>query len=348
MTFRMPAEWEKHERTLIAWPCREWSWGETLEQGRSEFAAVANSLVEFEAVTMVCATEAQAADARNRLSARVEVMVAPMDGSWLRDNGPIFVTDGSRREARHFVFNAWGERHADRDRDARLGATLGKRFADATEAVDIVLEGGAVATDGAGILVAPEGCVMHPTRNWYLTRDQVEQGLKNSLGLEQVVWIPQGLAEDMQRDEERMYYGTDGHIDLFFDFIAPGECLLLSVPEGDGNHGHLLSARAELERHGIRVNAFDYMASFEVGGRRYVAPYLNFYVCNGALLVPVAQEDPDMDEQALRELARYWPGREIIAIPLRAGLMQGGGIHCLTQQVPAVQSDDDAVRGETC
>ncbi|MEO0380539.1 MAG: agmatine deiminase family protein, partial [Pseudomonadota bacterium] len=93
--FRMPAEWEPHQRTFIGWPCREWSWGATLEQGRDEFAAVANTIVAFEPVTMVCTNAEQATDARRRLSRDVDILVRPMDGSWLRDNGPLFVSDGN-------------------------------------------------------------------------------------------------------------------------------------------------------------------------------------------------------------------------------------------------------------
>ena len=172
MSLRMPAEWDPHERTLIGWPCRPASWGDTLELGRSEFAAVANAIASFEPVTMVCASDGDAAVARARLSAKVDIAIHPMDGSWLCDNGPIFVTDGKRREARHFRFNAWGERHALRDRDAALGATLASALGDKTVPVDLVLEGGAIATDGAGTIVVTEGCVMNPNRSWNITRSR--------------------------------------------------------------------------------------------------------------------------------------------------------------------------------
>ena len=102
MSFRMPAEWAPHERTLMGWPCRTSSWGQSLEQGRSEFAAVANAIAAFEPVTMVCATAEQEAQARARLTSNVETAIHPMDGSWLRDNGPLFVLDGSQRNAPHF------------------------------------------------------------------------------------------------------------------------------------------------------------------------------------------------------------------------------------------------------
>jgi agmatine deiminase len=334
MTFRMPAEWEPHERTLIGWPCRLSSWGGTLAQGRAEFAAVANAIAAFEPVTMVCASEADAAGARPVLASNVEIAVHPMDGSWLRDNGPIFVTDGRTRRARHFRFNGWGERHAQRDRDARLGATLARSLGDPVDFVDVVLEGGAVSVDGAGTMVAPEGCIMHANRNWYLTRDEAEARLKEALGLSRLIWLPHGLAEDLIRDPDRMYYGTDGHIDLFFSFIAKNRALILAVPENDPNAAHLAQSRNILEAAGMEVVEFPYMSSFEASGRHFIAPYLNFYICNGAVIVPVAGSDRDMDEEALTAISREFPSRQIIGIEVRASPMQGGAIHCMTQQVP--------------
>ena len=336
MIYRMPAEWERHERTLIGWPCRASSWGDTLAQGRAEFASVANAIAAFEPVTMVCASATDAAIARPMLSSADEIAVHPMDGSWLRDNGPIFVTDGTKRRARHFRFNAWGERHAQRDRDARLGRTLAESLGDPVDFVDVVLEGGAVSIDGAGTMVAPENCVMHPTRNWYLTRDQVEASLKDALGLHRIIWLGQGLVEDLARDPDRMYYGTDGHIDLFFCFIAPNRALMLQVPESDPNAPHLAASRQRLEAAGIEVVGFPYMSGFTSGDRFVIAPYLNFYICNGAVIVPVPGAEPDLDAEALKAIGTHFPNREVIAIPMRAGPMQGGAIHCLTQQVPAV------------
>ena len=334
--FRMPAEWEPHARTLIGWPCREWSWGSTLEQGRDEFASVANTIAAFEPVTMVCATEAQADNAKRRLSASVDILVRPMDGSWLRDNGPIFVSDGKTLEARHFKFNAWGERHADRDRDARLGGTLARDLGVPVTPVDIVLEGGAVTVDGAGSMIAPEGCVLHPTRNWYLSKEEVESGLQEALGLDRIVWISEGLTEDQTRDPERMYYGTDGHIDLFMCFIDVNRVLMLEVPQDNVNAKALASARSVLEAAGIEVVGFPYMSGFEAEGRHFIAPYMNFYIFNGGVVMPQAGEDPEADEAARLALADYFPNREVIGIPMRAAPMQGGAIHCLTQQVPAI------------
>lgn len=334
--FRMPAEWERHERTLMGWPCRISSWQHTLEQGRAEFAAVANAIAQFEPVTMVCADQGQAAAAQRVLSSAVDVVVRPMDGSWLRDNGPLFVTDGRMRRARHFRFNAWGERHASRDRDARLGRTLAEDLGIPVDEVDVVLEGGAVAIDGTGLMVAPESCVMHPSRNWYLSRDIVEARIIEALGLSRIVWLGQGLAEDSVRDPDRVYYGTDGHADLFFCFIGPSRALMLKADDGDPNAPHLAASKALLQREGVEVVDFPYMSGFHDEGRWIIAPYLNFYFCNGAAIVPVAGAEPDKDQGATAYLASLLPGRQIVPVPMRAAPRQGGAIHCMTQQVPTV------------
>jgi agmatine deiminase len=335
MTFRMPAEWENHERTLMCWPCREYSWGHTLEQGRREFAAVANAISAFEPVTMVARNEEQAAQARGMLAGKVDVVVRAIDGSWLRDNGPLFVTDGQTRRARHFRFNAWGERHAQRDRDARLGRTLAEDLGDEVDFIDVVLEGGAVSIDGTGTMIAPEGCVMHESRNWYLTRDQVEAEIKAALGLNRIIWLGQGLAEDTVRDPARMYYGTDGHADLFLAFIGPNRVLLLAPPANDPNEQHLAKSRATLRAAGVEIIDFPYMSGFMDDGNWIIAPYMNFYFCNGAVIVPVAGEEPDKDQDALAFLSRLFADRQVVGVNLRAGPRQGGAIHCMTMQVPA-------------
>jgi agmatine deiminase len=301
-----------------------------LERGRAEFAAVANAIAEFEPVTVVCANTLDVAGARAALSARVDIAIHAMDGSWLRDNGPIFITDGARREARHFKFNGWGERHALRDRDAALGAILGSEFADAVQPVDVVLEGGAIAVNGAGTIVTTEGCVMHALRNWQHSKHEVEDRILKALGATRVIWLAQGLEEDLDRT-----YGTDGHIDLFFDFVSENRCLLLSVPYDDINYRHLTGSKEALHAAGIEVIDFPYMSSFKSGDRRVIAPYLNFYACNGAVIVPVAGEDTAMDRSALALIREHFPGRQVVGVRMRAALVQGGAIHCLTQQIPA-------------
>jgi agmatine deiminase len=302
-----------------------------MDLGRAEFAAVANAIAQFEPVTMVCASLQDEAVAKNLLTGAVTTIVEPMDGSWLRDNGPIFVTAPGQRKALQFRFNAWGERHAHRDRDAALGATLARHLETPVTCVDVVLEGGAIATDGAGSVVTTTGCTMHLLRNWQLPQEEVEKRLLHAFGADRIIWLPQGLERDLDRT-----FGTDGHIDLFFDFVAPRKALMLSVPQEDANYDHLCKSKDILAQAGIEVIDFPYMATFSDVDRQVIAPYLNFYVCNGAVVVPVAGEDRSMDSAALTLIGEQFPEREIVPVAMRAAPRQGGAVHCLTQQVPAI------------
>ena len=211
---------------------------------------------------------------------------------------------------------------------------MAEDLGDPVDFIDVVLEGGAVTVDGAGTMIAPEGCVMHESRNWYLTRDHVEAQLKVALGLSRIIWLGQGLAQDRIRDPARMYYGTDGHADLFVAFIGPNRALMLKPPHDDPNAPTLALSRAILAAAGVEIVDFPYMSGFMDEGNWIIAPYMNFYFCNGGVIVPVAGEDPDKDTEALSFLARLFPDRQVIGVNLRAGPRQGGAIHCMTMQVP--------------
>ena len=166
---------------------------------------------------MVCADAQDAGEARAALTGDVEIVELAIDDSWLRDSGPIFVLDGDgERAGVHFGFNSWGEKFTPYDADAAVGGLLIDRLGDRRYEAPFVLEGGSVAVDGEGTLLTTEQCLLHPNRNPALTREEIEQGLCDYLGVERVVWLGQGLAED--RD-------TDGHVDLIAAFTRPGEVL---------------------------------------------------------------------------------------------------------------------------
>ena len=327
MSRLMPAEFAPHERTLMAWPCRASMWGTELENARAEHTAVANAIAAFEPVTMVCADEAQAADARARLSENVTVVVIDIDDSWLRDSGPCFVfdaQDGGARRAVHFGFNAWGEKFTPWDADAAVGAKLGELVGDPVDEAPFVLEGGSIAVDGTGALVTTEQCLLHPNRNPSLSIAEIEAGLLEYLGAERVVWLGQGLAED--RD-------TDGHVDLIAAFTEAGELLMQSAPEGDVNHEPMAENARRARAAGLRVHEFPPLARIEVAGEPVGLSYLNFYVCNGGVVVPTALVDSDDD--ALQRIGAAYPDRDVVGVPARTIAWGGGGPHCITQQVPA-------------
>jgi agmatine deiminase len=321
----MPAEWAPHDRTLMAWPCRLELWNGQLARAKQEYAAVANAIAQFEPVTMVCASPRDAAEARGAVSGAIEIVELPIDDSWLRDNGPIFVVgrDG-RRAGVHFAFNAWGGKFAAWDRDAAVGATLVERLGDALYPAPFVLEGGSVGVDGEGTLITTEQCLLHPNRNPGLDRAGIEAGLRDYLGVERIVWLERGLAED--RD-------TDGHVDLIAAFTRPGQVLLQSAPPGNPNHEPLVANRERLIAAGLDVVDFPLLPYGDVDGRNVACTHLNLYICNGAVIVPLA--GAPTDEEALERIAAAFPARDVVGVPALVLAYGGGGPHCITQQVPS-------------
>ncbi len=323
---RTPAEWEPHERTLMGWPCRIELWGETLQQARADYAAVANAVAAFEPVTMIANPGAEAGQARAACGENVTIVELGLDDSWLRDCGPIYAygDDGSRI-ANHFRFNAWGEKFPPWDQDAAVGATVARRLGDDVREVDLVLEGGSILTDGQGTLLTTEQCLLHPSRNPGSDRGQIEQRLAEALGVDRFLWLGMGLVED--RD-------TDGHVDLIAAFTRPGHVLLQTTAPGNPNHDHCQENLRRLRGDGIEVAEIDLLPYAEVAGERVAASYMNFYICNGGVIVPVVGDDGDSDEQALATIAAQFPGREVVPVPGLVIAYGGGGPHCITQQVP--------------
>jgi agmatine deiminase len=327
----MPPEWAPHERTLMAWPCRRDLWDAELAAAKREYTEIANTIAAFEPVTMVATGAADAEEARAALTARVEVIQIPIDDSWLRDSGPIFVVDDVERPTRragiHFGFNAWGEKFPPWDKDAAVGGILASREGDDVRTAPLVLEGGSITVDGAGALVTTEQCLLHPSRNPRMDRDEIAGHLRDWLGVERVVWLGQGLVED--RD-------TDGHVDLIAVFTAPGTLLLQSAPPENPNHEAMAANRERAQAAGLDVVEFPPLAYATVAGQEVVASYLNLYVGNGFVVVPTA--GAEADEDALERVRAGFGGREVIGVPATTVAFGGGGPHCITQQVPALAS----------
>jgi agmatine deiminase len=328
----MPAEWHPHERTLMGWPCRRELWGETFEQAKRDYAEVANAIAAFEPVLMIANPGDDSAEARAACGAGVEIAELPLDDSWLRDCGPIYVRDAEgRRYAVHFRFNAWGEKFLPYDKDAAVGALVARRLGDGVIPGPMVLEGGSIYVDGAGTLITTEECLLNPNRNPELNREQIEDVLRRLLGAGRIVWLGQGLVED--RD-------TDGHVDLIAAFCEPGRVLLQAVDEDNPNFERCLENRGRLEAAGIEVIEVPFLPYATVAGEQVAAGYLNFYVCNGAVVVPVA--GAETDESALSIIGAAYPGREVVGVPGVVLAYGGGGPHCITQQVPATGSNGAA------
>ena len=320
----MPPEWERHERTIMGWPTRRELWGETIGQARADYAHVANAIAAFEPVLMIANAGVDAADAQAACGSGVEILELPLDDSWLRDCGPIYVRDADgRRSAVHFRFNAWGEKFRPYDKDAAVGGLVAEALGDPVVPAPMVLEGGSIYVDDTGTLITTEQCLLNPNRNPELGRSEIEELLRRYLGVERIVWLGNGLVED--RD-------TDGHVDLIAAFCDSGRVLLQTVAEDNPNFENCAENRRRLHDAGIEVIELPFLPYATVAGEEVAAGYMNFYLCNGAVIVPVS--GAETDEAALSIVGTAYPGREVVPVPGVVLAYGGGGPHCITQQVP--------------
>lgn len=326
----MPAETARHERTLMCWPARRELYGDLFEEAEEAHATVAAAIAAHEPVTMV-ANPGSGERATARCGPEVDVVEIPIDDSWARDTGPIYVTDGARRIALDWVFNGWGGKYVPYDRDAELARRWSERHGDEVRAVDMVLEGGSITVNGRGTLVTTAQCLLHPNRNPAMTTADIEARLRAELGVADVVWLPHGLVDD---DD------TDGHVDNVAAFADdPGVLVVQGCDdEGEPDSARLAANRRVAEEAGLQTIEVPVLPFAEIGARRVPVPYLNYYVINGAVVVPTCGHPADADMLAI--IGAQYPGREIVALPWVGAILAygGGGVHCITQQIPAVDA----------
>ena len=322
----MPPEWAPHAATLMAWPARPDLWNERLDDAQREYAGVAAAIADFEPVIMVC-NPGDESQVRDRCGHGVEPLAIPIDDSWMRDSGPIFVRDeGGRVAAVKFGFNAWGERFHPYDSDAAAPERIARHLGMKVFTAPFILEGGAILVDGEGTLLTTEACLLNPNRNPGMTKDQIEQGLRDYLGVETIVWLPQGMAADVGPN------ATDGHVDGVAQFIAPGHVLLLA-PEDPADNDHASgqeNLRRVQEARDAKGRSFE-VTRLDVGAGAKLC-YANHYLANGAVIVPTAGDH--RDAEALEQLAKVYPGRTVVGVPGVIIDYGGGGPHCITQQIP--------------
>ena len=325
MTWRMPAEWEPHERCVMAWPARADMWRGQFEQAQHDYAAVARAIAQTEPVLMV-APPGAGRDAKVACGAgNVEITEWPIDDSWTRDMGAIVVKDGDRRAAVDFVFNSWGEKFLPYAEDAQFAQRMADELQlDRIDAAPFVLEGGAITVDGDGTLVTTEQCLLNPNRNPSMTRDEIEQHLCDHLGVERVIWLRYGIVED---DD------TDGHVDNVCAFVGPGRVIAQTTRDrDDANYDRLRANVAVLKGAGLDVLALDVLPSATVAGERVVVPPLNAYLGNGSVVVPMLWDESE------RRAGDIWldafPDRHVHGVLGSTLAYGGGGVHCITQQVP--------------
>ncbi len=325
MTFRQPPEWAPHEAVWIGFPSHAELWEDDLEPARAEVAAFALAVHaegRGEEVRLVAADpdSARAAAVRAPFATIVE---EPFGDIWLRDTGPLLVSDGSRLAARSFRFNGWGGKY-ELEGDDSVGLRLASTIDMGTDRLDWILEGGAIDVDGTGLAVTTEQCLLNPNRNPGMSRDEIEARLRSDLGIERVLWLGEGLLNDH----------TDGHVDNLARFVAEG---VLALPVADGgddpNAEVYRDARARAEAFGLKIADIPSPGRVLRDGEIIPASYMNFYIGNAAVVVPLY--GAVNDEAAVAAVQALFPGRKAIGFRADHVLTGGGSFHCISQQVPA-------------
>ena len=349
----MPAEFEPHEATWLLWPERTDNWRDGAQPAQEAVLQVAAAISHFERVHLGVNPEHFA---RVREIAPPEVQVARVeyDDIWVRDTGPTFVVAEEPEKLRsiQWRFNAWGGLYHPFNRDLTVpreisAESFGMEMRD-RYAAPIVLEGGAIHVDGQGTVLLTEECVLNPNRNPGMTREQAETVLRQYLGVHHFIWLGKGVFNDE----------TSGHVDNLACFAGPGRvCLTWTDDPSDPQHAISLDAWERLndarDARGRRLEVFKvpmpgplYITAEEAGGLvptetmkrrhagdRLAASYVNFYMVNGGIIMPLL--DPRTDQAAAEVLSQACPGRLIVGVPAREILLGGGGLHCITQQIPS-------------
>jgi len=327
--FRMPAEWQPHERCWMAWPCRVDFWSDNLAATRRTFANVANAVSAFEPVTILARPQ-DVESCRQHCSDAVTVLPVEIDDSWLRDNGPNFVVDQSGNlAASMFHFNAWGKKHEPWGKDAAVGHRMAEYLGIRTFSSTIYMEGGGINVDGEGTLLVTEQNVLNDNRNPGLGKEEAGRILGDALGVDTVIWCP-GDPDDLE---------TDGHIDGIACFLEPGKVLVEVCPARgteryDNMQANLEAIRGATDSAGRKIEVETIEEAYEADRRSeiFACSYINYYIANDAIVAPSYGIDRDAD--ARDTLARLYPDREIVQVHISDIALGGGGIHCITQQQP--------------
>ncbi len=331
--FRMPPEWAPHAGCWMSWPCRTENWDD-IESVRARYAEVARAIARFEPVTMTANAE-HAAAARSALAGTgdSDVVVVPSDDSWARDTAPTFVVDGrGGLGGVDWRFNAYGGIYDEYARTANMAKRILHLLGARRFAAPIVLEGGAVHTDGEGTLLTTTEVVLDARRNPGLQPGDAERILCDFLGGERVIWLTSALDHD----------NTGGHVDNLACFVRPGVVAALgSADRDDPQHAavqeNLGRLRAATDAAGrvLEVVELPMPTRPDHRGRRLSPSYVNFYIANGGVVMPEFG-DP-ADEEARETIARLFPRHVVVQVPTLELARADGNVHCITQQQPVAR-----------
>ena len=328
----MPDESEPHQRTWMAFATSEEIWGKKLlPVVRGNLASIAKAIARYEPVSMLV-TEDDYDIAYDLVGSSVELVVAPLDDLWMRDTGPIFVlSDQGEKAAVQFNFNGWGEKQ-DFDQDAEVAGFVARRAKSKLITTSLILEGGGIEVDGHGTAIISESCVLNKNRNPGVSKAQCEAELKKLLGLEKIIWLAGIAGKDI----------TDGHTDFYARFARQG-VVVAGYDADPKSYDHAVTKknleilRKATDAQGNKLEVVVIEGPVTVRKQYesddFAAGYINFYVCNGAVIAPEFG-DAKADRAAKVKLQALFSGRDIVQINIDALAAGGGGIHCTTQQEP--------------
>ena len=324
MGARTPAEWAEQEWLWIGFPHDASLWLDDLIEAQEQIAAFANAVAETgQQVRLVVRDAANEMRARELVSGAAVFERHAYGDIWLRDSGPLVIFDGDgRRFARRFGFNGWGGKY-EMEGDQEIGGTMAEAAGLVSDKMDWILEGGAIDTDGTGLVVTTEQCLLNPNRNPHLSKADIEARLREQLGFDRVLWLGDGLLGDH----------TDGHVDNLARFVAPGT-LAIPLPSGpdDPNAAVYADARARALAFGLTVRDVPSPGRLDEAGIVEPASYMNFVVANEAVVVPTYGSYHD--DEAVAAIGTLFPARAAVGIPSQAVLTGGGSFHCSSQHAP--------------
>jgi len=330
----MPAEWETHAGCVMVWPTDDTPWPDNLPAVQRDYAGVARAINSFEPLTMVVAADA-AANARALLGDDIKLLTIPYDDAWVRDSGPTFVREnGKQLAAVTWRFNGWGGAASDFGLDAKINLALARHVGVKAVNSALAMEGGAIHVDGEGTLLTTETVVFNSNRNPGITREAAEAEFARTLGIEKTIWLPGNPHE----------FGTNGHIDGIACFVRPG-VVMFETSASSRQHYREVTARnfaalqGQTDARGRKLELiFIEEAPDEGRGKKgewgYSTSYVNFYIANGGIVMP-AFGLPQEDAAAKAAMAAAFPDRRIAQVDISHLAAGGGGIHCITQQIPA-------------
>lgn len=330
----MPDEGEPHRRTWMAFGASKKIWGRRLlPEVRSNLANIALSISEYEPVSMLV-RKSDLAVAKRLMGAKVDLIVCQLDDLWMRDTGPVFVVTGNgKKKAIDFNFNGWGEKQ-EFHHDAKVAGFVAGLADSGITRSRLTLEGGGLEVDGHGTAIIAESCILNDNRNAGLSKAECERELKNTLGLEKIIWLPGIKGKDI----------TDGHTDFYARFAKPGTVVAAYDPDPSSfdhavtkRHLEILRNATDADGRALEVVVLEAPSRIrdKYANDDFAAGYVNFYVCNGAVIAPEFG-DKASDANARRKLEQLFPDRDIVQLNIDGLAAGGGGIHCTTQQEPMV------------